>query len=341
MSSEHASSPRRGLTHQPPPSGPSSPRHTRVSIPSRLPSFSENESRSTNVVLGFSPPPTAGLQPLPEATPSSPKPGLNLASTNFKLAHLSPQLSTPIEQTFPNVFHEPPTSSPRHFGHRQEASSPKPADFPPRSRRNSAAIVSISLSSRSRSRTPRGSNAPLPGQGSGNVTPSKGANLTPKNDDATLAPGKDVLVQMGNDVRRINSWTANDALDDWQPTGGLLLDEEEDQERWDDEDDYGSDDGRKVEDILPKGTLFGEGLTFQDEVIRAAVGRLNGSKGDDAGTPLRRGGSEAPKALRGQPGVGVRGPKKVYEVVRQLGSGSYAVVYLVREKSGRRREYGE
>ena len=96
-----------------------------------------------------------------------------------------------------------------------------------------------------------------------------------------------------------------------------------------------------VKHVLSPGMLFGEGLMFQGEVVQPAVGRLNSAS--DEGLPLRRGGSEAPKALRGQPGVHHHpgSEKKVYEVIRQLGSGSYAVVYLVREKSGRRREYGE
>ena len=135
-----------------------------------------------------------------------------------------------------------------------------------------------------------------------------------------------------------------DDFDDWQPTGGMLLGsdeeavEDEDQKNWAIDDD---DENRLVNDVLKPGMLFGEGLEFQGEVVAPAVGRLSGDSSDE-GMPLRRGGSEAPKALRGMPGVHHHGrDRKAYEVVRQLGSGSYAVVYLVKERGGRKREYGE
>lgn len=130
-----------------------------------------------------------------------------------------------------------------------------------------------------------------------------------------------------------------DDFEDWQPTGGMLLDgddnaidEDLDDEAYDK--DWPQDDERdEVEDVLTAGMLFGEGLEFQGEVIKPAVGKGNGSS--DEGLPLRRGGSEIQR--------GARHPreKRVYEVVRKLGSGSYAVVYLVRERGGRRREFGE
>lgn len=146
-----------------------------------------------------------------------------------------------------------------------------------------------------------------------------------------------------------DSWAPGvDEFDDWQPTGGMLLgsdeeviEDEEHEERydWAIEDDDGAN--QIVKDVLSPGMLFGEGMEFQGEVIVPAVGRISGDT-SDTGLPLRRGGSEAPKALRGKPGVIHQGrEKKVFEVVRQLGSGSYAVVYLVKEKGGRKREYGE
>lgn len=135
-----------------------------------------------------------------------------------------------------------------------------------------------------------------------------------------------------------------DELDDWQPSGGMLLGGSDDEVVEDEQDkDWAiddEDDGRLVKDVLKPGMLFGEGLEFQGEVVAPAVGRLSGDSSDE-GMPLRRGGSEAPKALRGMPGVHHHGrDKKVYEVIRQLGSGSYAVVYLVKERGGRKREYG-
>lgn len=152
-------------------------------------------------------------------------------------------------------------------------------------------------------------------------------------------------------------------MDDWSPAGGMLLHDEEDDEFDEggdsgdvmDEDVYDgdgvqktwsgvSDASRVVEDVLKPGMIFGEGLEFQGEVIVPAVGRLMTTEtGEKVGMPLRRGGSEAGVG-RGTAAVGgpeVQPAKKSYEVVRQLGSGSYAVVYLVKERGGRKREYGE
>jgi len=142
--------------------------------------------------------------------------------------------------------------------------------------------------------------------------------------------------------------SGDDFDDDWRPTGGMLLGSDEDtadddmpddKREWAIDDD--DDDNVPVKDVLRPGMLFGEGLEFQGEIVAPAVGKVSGDSSDE-GMPLRRGGSEAPKALRGMPGVHHHGrDRKVYEVVRQLGSGSYAVVYLVKEKGGRKREYGE
>jgi hypothetical protein len=141
-----------------------------------------------------------------------------------------------------------------------------------------------------------------------------------------------------------SGWTPRvEELDDWQPAGGMLLDDQDDsaiEDELEDDGDHGrawttGTEEREVEDILSPGMLFGEGLQFRGEVIEPAVGKMGNGDGDDVGLPLRRGGSEVGQARRqGE-------EKKTYEVVRQLGSGSYAVVYLVREKGGRRREYGE
>jgi len=140
---------------------------------------------------------------------------------------------------------------------------------------------------------------------------------------------------------------SGDDFDDWRPTGGMLLGSDEDtgeDDLLDDKPDWAiveEESNAPVKDVLKPGMLFGEGLEFQGEVIAPAIGKVSGESSDE-GMPLRRGGSEAPKALRGMPGVHHHGrDRKVYEVVRQLGSGSYAVVYLVREKGGRKREYGE
>nr|XP_019048420.1 serine/threonine protein kinase [Kwoniella bestiolae CBS 10118]OCF27350.1 serine/threonine protein kinase [Kwoniella bestiolae CBS 10118] len=331
--------------------GPSSPRLPRASMGPRLPSISATqpmdydslESPSlpgsrTSVVMGFSPVPSHQTLPaVPEASSSSPRaPGLTLNTSHRRLNSLSPQLTTPVEQVFQWA-----EGSPRPL-----AISPRglPHDLPPRSRRNSAAIVSISLSSRSRSRTPRGSAAALPNQQSGSGTPNKGSSsATPK-----FEGHKDVMVQMGD------SWASGaDDMDDWQPAGGMLLDgedsgmmDDEDRDEFDDNDkgrswtgfsdDSSSSSSPHVEEPFKPGMLIGEGMEFQGEIIIPAVGRMpNGSGSDDVGLPLRRGGSEATKNTR----TDGKQEKKRYEVVRKLGTGSYAVVYLVREKGGRHREF--
>ena len=301
---------------------PLSPRPLRTHVPPRI-----DVDAKPNVVLGFSPPSSAGLPTLPEGSTPNPLAAapLQFPPSSTQLSRLSPQLTTPTDQ----VGFGFNSSSPLQYG-----TSPRGhhAELPPRSRRNSAAIVSISLSSRSRSRTPRGVHSVLPAGSSGNATPDKGSNtVTPRAEDAAFMPGPIDF----------------DPLGDLQPTGGLLLDDEgSDTHRdeaviEDDVDDHGRQwtvDGYQeedvVEDILSPGFEFGEGLEFEGEVIQPAVGRVAGINGSE-GLPLRRGGSEAGKPSRGN------APNKVYQVIRRLGSGSYAVVYLVREKGGRRREYGE
>jgi len=132
-------------------------------------------------------------------------------------------------------------------------------------------------------------------------------------------------------------------MEDWAPAGGVLLDADQstvDSFSFDDE--YGSN-GRSwtaeseashVADVLRPGMIFGEGVEFEGDIIEAAVGRIDAS---DVGLPLRRDGSQIGTARGSQPGR--PRTKKTYEVIRQLGSGSYAVVYLVRERGGRKREY--
>ncbi|OCF36061.1 serine/threonine protein kinase [Kwoniella heveanensis BCC8398] len=335
-----SASPRRGA-------GPSSPRLPRPSISSRLPSISASQSLDfdhlespplpssrTSVVMGFSPVPSHQTLPaVPEASSSSPRapPQLALSTAHRRLSSLSPQMTTPVEQALNWVEGSPRplATSPRGLG----------GEFPPRSRRNSAAIVSISLSSRSRSRTPRGSAAPLPGQRSGTGTPNKGSStVTPRGEEAGHG-------NKGSQLQLSDSWAPGvEEMDDWQPAGGMLLDGDDENAVDDDDfDEYQgrekswsgfSDDEPVVEEILKPGMVIGEGLEFQGEVIVPAVGRA-ASGGFDEGLPLRRGGSEATKVTRADG----KHEKKRYEVVRKLGTGSYAVVYLVKERGGRKREY--
>lgn len=120
------------------------------------------------------------------------------------------------------------------------------------------------------------------------------------------------------------------------------MDEDDDSAIEDDNGEYDrawSENGeRPAKDIMRPGMIFGEGLEFQGELIQPAVGK---GAGGDGVLPLRRDGSAVGQKRR--PGVvnDKEEEKKRYEVVRPLGSGSYAVVYLVREKGGRKREYGE
>ncbi|OWZ79211.1 serine/threonine protein kinase [Cryptococcus neoformans Bt85] len=323
--------------------GPSSPLLPRTgllpAIPSVRRSSGEFESGSpspppltssrTSVVMGFSPAATHQvLSAVPESSSTSPRSaplGLNTTATR-RMNTRSPPLSTPIDQVFQLAEGSP----------RPQPSSPRTGglsnDYLPRSRRNSAAIVSISLSSRSRSGTPQGSSTTVPGQISGNNTPNKASGApTPKGNEQPL--------QMSE------SWAPGvDELDDWQPAGGMLLDHGEDEVSAVDDymDDYDdkveqvwsgfSDSSPVVEDVLTPGMVIGEGLKFQGEIIVPAVSRMAMADGSDVGLPLRRGGSEATKVLR-QDG---RYEKKRYEVVRRLGTGSYAVVYLVKERGGKK-----
>lgn len=132
-------------------------------------------------------------------------------------------------------------------------------------------------------------------------------------------------------------------MDDWQPDGGVLLDadqgELDDQFPYDDYDQSrtwtAESEASRVADVLRPGMLFGEGLEFEGGIIQPAVGQLHVSDKNNLGLPLRRDGSGfGAKRLS----IGPSEPK-TYKVIRQLGSGSYAVVYLVRQVGGRKREY--
>ena len=159
--------------------------------------------------------------------------------------------------------------------------------------------------------------------------------MTPRGEEAK-SRHPEVVVQM------MDAWAPGvEEMDEWQPEGGMLLGGDNKGNEYE-VDDQGGGEGRMfeaergVQDVLSPGMLFGESMEFQGEVIQPAVGRwTTGADGDDVGLPLRRGGSEVGKKVRAE------NTKKVYEVVRQLGSGSYAVVYLVREKGGRKRDFGE
>jgi hypothetical protein len=85
-------------------------------------------------------------------------------------------------------------------------------------------------------------------------------------------------------------------------------------------------------EIFTPGQLFGEGLPFQGELVEPV---LQVSEIDQMA--LRRAGSEF-----GYKRASVRDAvdQRQYRVVRTLGTGSYAVVYLVKEVGGKGKEFG-
>lgn len=298
--------------------------------------------------MGFSP--GTSSSPLPPVAENgmadSPSLRHHVSSITSPLGRMPSQLTTPVEQMFPVGIHGSPGLSPRRL----------PAEMPPRSRRNSAAPVSISLRSRSRSRTPRGSHAGLPvsGENSGQATPNRTSQtVTPRGEGSSKgAKVRPVFVQMGSTTttnKREDSWQPDFEMeehveeDDWAPEGGLLLDDDEyDHGRsWTSMDDEYDD--PKSRPIFKPGDQFGEGLIFQGEVIVPAIGRAHGH---DIDHPLRRGGSEIGMPRRTGP-VGMNATdgrerrKTVYEIIKAAGEGSFAQVYHIREKGGKRRDYGE
>lgn len=297
------------------------------------PSAAPRRVSATQTVIGFGPPPVASAS---AAFPALPSPRTSMMGAPMTSSPVTAQFALPkhpgaasgrpsFSQQYPSSDHHAPAdaSSPRAGG--WLPSSPRlPNEI--RSRRNSAAVVSISLSSRSRSRTPRGSASMLPAR-SGSGTPSNANNAPRNGEDAGWAPGLD-------------------DMDDWQPTGGVLLaadEEEEEEERRDgftfDDDLHNQgrswtaeSDASHIADVLRPGMVFGEGLEFEGDVITPAVGRLQVSDTSNVGLPLRR--DFSAMGTKRNPNE-----KKTYDVIRQLGSGSYACVYLVRERGGRKREY--
>jgi len=92
------------------------------------------------------------------------------------------------------------------------------------------------------------------------------------------------------------------------------------------------------DDIFPPGHRLGEGTVFDGEVVED-VDPVARSKENGRSLPQSSAGSIA--SLR-ESGFDHEhsGRRKTFEVVRKLGSGSYAVVYLVKEIGGTR-EYGK
>lgn len=159
-------------------------------------------------------------------------------------------------------------------------------------------------------------------------------------------------MQMGSTTgksKRDESWTPEFEMeehveeDDWTPAGGILLGDEDEHpgRSWTSMTDDDDDGMRRP--VFMTGDQFGEGLYFQGEVIVPAIGRAHGH---DIDHPLRRGGSEIGMPRRiGPVGMGATDGrerrKTVYEIIKAAGEGSFAQVYHIREKGGKRRDYGE
>jgi hypothetical protein len=102
------------------------------------------------------------------------------------------------------------------------------------------------------------------------------------------------------------------------------------------EDSEGEDREDDVDDIFPPGHRLGEGLSFQGETIEE-IDPVARSR--ETGRSLPQSSASSIASLRENGLNRSGGKRKVFEVVRKLGSGSYAVVYLVKEVGGGQ-EYG-
>jgi hypothetical protein len=314
--------------------GQGSPRLNRI-VPQRMSSGSSDRDgspgigsprRQTLVVGGFSPGSTAS--PLP-----------SVAENGAPDRRLIPAPRTSLDHAFaPGLhYHGSPGRSPRGLI----------PELPVASRRNSGALVTSSNKPGSRSGTPRIGNGRTSRNTSGQATPNRTSRTVTPRDGSSQGKGHR-LIQMGySSAGEEDPWSPKfdheDSGDDsWTaPTGGILLgDDDEPGRTWtslDAEDELAS------HPTLYPGDRFGEGLKFQGEKIRAAIGQ---TYGHDIEHALRRGGSEMGMVGRNgpvgaAPTDGRQRQRTIYEVVRSAGQGTFAQVYHIREVGERRREYGE
>ena len=238
-----------------------------------------------------------------------------------------------------------------------------------RSRRSSVALaVSVSLASRSRSRTP------VQKVGSPPTSPSRRMSREIGGNPMTALLGQvDENLPTKNTHKKHGKWDKGDGDDIEFADFGW------DEAFEDDDDDYtvarrqssrggpdqlykdsGSDDttGLQVEvqgmelgdqtgwddrehdddDIFPPGYRIGEGLAFQGEVIED-VDPVARSKENGRSLPQSSAGSIASLRENGLDQE-ERAKRRIFEVVRKLGSGSYATVYLVKDVGGGQ-EFGQ
>jgi len=315
--------------------GPGSPRLNRI-VPQRMSSGSSDRDgspgigsprRQTLVVGGFSP--GSSVSPLP-----------SVAENGTPDRRLIPAPRTSLDQAFlpAGTFYGSPGRSPRSLI----------PELPVPSRRNSAAILPNTNKPGSRSGTPRTGNgrAPSSRNTSGQATPNRTSRTVTPRDGSSQGKGHR-LVQMGSgSVEDEDPWTPkfdHDSGDEsWAaPTGGILLEDDDDAGRtWTSLD---AEDQINNQATLLPGDRFGEGLKFQGERIRAAIGQ---TYGHDIEHALRRGGSEMGMVGRNgpvgaAPTDGRTRQRTIYEVVRSAGQGTFAQVYHIRELGERRREYGK
>jgi hypothetical protein len=92
----------------------------------------------------------------------------------------------------------------------------------------------------------------------------------------------------------------------------------------------------EMADIFPTGHVFGAGHSFQGETIEAVAPRRLTVGGADGFVPEKANGHHRRASIER-----CEVASKSFRVVRQLGSGSFAVVYLVKEIGGIGQEYGE
>lgn len=211
---------------------------------------------------------------------------------------------------------------------------PLPTGTRPRSRRSSTALaVSVSLASRSRSRssTPNNVNPPH-GRSPQTSPPMQGVHSITKQlgefawDEAFAHDGDDDLDMTFDDG------DAPAPRKDRSARSSRLGRSSTQRSRGDYSDHM--HDGR-LSDVFPLGHVFGAGHSFEGEIIEAVTPRRLASNGREVPVPQFALGHHRRASLeRGEIAT------KSFKVVRQLGSGSFAVVYLVREIGGVGQEYG-
>lgn len=275
---------------------------------------------------------------------SPPRPGILTQNTSFMSAEQYLRASGAAATNHANDQTNPPGSPPN-----MRTLS--------RSRRSSVApVVSVSLASRSRSRTPvqKQNTGPPTSPSNRGLEPSSGIStkLGQVKEAAGTAPST-------SDHKKVDIEFADFGWDDAfedddedfyanhnqrKPTSKLssrgndkeydgLTGLEVEVQELDLTEDQHPAEGRErdVDDIFPAGYRIGEGIRFEGDIIEE-VDPVARSR--EIGRSLPQSSANSIAALREEGRREAGGKGKVFEVVRKLGSGSYAVVYLVKEVGG-------